>query len=561
MVTKANKPVAAKKTKAKPAGNGLKAFSLHSRNESETPTMRTLNATLGANPSFNFVGVDAVKDLDPETAARGFLEHALASEATPGFAAPKADATPSEFRSLGTESIPLTGTRIVKFRQTFNKIPVYGSLVTVELDDSNDLVGINSTLGTPSGVDPVAKKSPAEALKAVKDYPGHKKNLDGIVPRTYYYYQAARAKWCLVFIFEDVPVVPTSKGPSPVLMDYIVDANTGKVIAALPRTPTAVATETDKDGLGVARKFEVDLTGNVKTLNVQTFDFKFKDPSVDAQSLPGKPIKNPPKFPPAAVSAHANAEAVSKFLRQVLKRNNIDNKGGLMKSSINCVDASDSPDGKEWINAFWNGDQMVYGQRHDGTGFLSMSVDLDVVGHEMFHGVTDMTSRLEYALQPGALNESYSDIFGIIISNFGMADTRHWNWDIGARLQPNGDPFRNMEKPRLYGQPDTMKDFKVLPNTPRGDNGGVHTNSGIHNKAAFNVLTSVNAGALVFTPAESAAIFYLALTQRLGRTSQFIDSRNAVLDSARSLFRTLSTAALAVKVSAIGAAYDAVGIK
>jgi Zn-dependent metalloprotease len=572
MVTRASRPVAAKnvkakaKAKAKPAGNGLKAFSLHSRNESETPTMRTLNATLSASPSFNFVGVDAVKALDPETAARGFLEHALASEATPGFAAPKADSTPSEFKSLGTESIPLTGTRTVKFRQTFNKIPVYGSLVTVELDESNDLVGISSALGTPSAVDPVAKKSPAEALKAVKAYPGHKKDLDGIVPRTYYYYQAARSRWCLVFIFEDVPVVATTKGPSPVLMDYIVDANTGKVIAALPRTPTAVASETDKDGLGQARKFEYDLVGKVKTLNdrtlnVQTFDFKFQDPSVNWQALPGKPIKNPPKFPPSAVSAHANAEAVSTFLRNVLKRNNIDNKGGVMKSSINCVDASDSPDGKEWINAFWNGDQMVYGQRHDGASLLSMSVDLDVVGHEMFHGVTDMTSRLEYALQPGALNESYSDIFGIIISNFPNADTRTWKWDIGAGLQPNGDPFRNMKKPSLFGQPESMKDFKVLPNTPRGDNGGVHTNSGIHNLAAYNVLTAVDAGVLVFTPSESAAIFYLALTQRLGRTSQFIDSRNAVLDSARSLFRTLSTAALAVKVTAIGAAYDAVGIK
>jgi len=568
MVTKAKKRVAAKSAGAgaRPQGNGLKTFSLHSRNESETPTMRTLNATLTANPSFHFVGVQGVRALDPETAARGFLDHALASEATPGFTAPKADAAPSEFRSLGTESIPLTGTRTVKFRQNFNKIPVYGSLVTVELDESNDLVGISSALGTPSGVDPVAKVAPADALKAVRDYPGHTKNLDGIVPRLYYYYQASASRWRLVFIFEDVPVVPTTRGPSPVLMDYVVDARSGKVIAALPRTPTAVATETAKDGLGVARTFQCELAGKVKTLNdatlnVQTFDFKFQDPAANAQALPGKPIRNPPKFPPSAVSAHANAEAVSTFLRKVLKRNNIDNKGGLMKSSINCVDASDSPDGKEWVNAFWNGQQMVYGQRHDGKGFLSMSVALDVVGHEMFHGVTDMTSRLEYALQPGALNESYSDIFGIIILNVGNADTRKWTWQIGAGLQADGSPFRDMAEPSKHGQPDHMKNFRVMPNTPRGDNGGVHTNSGIHNKAAYNVLTAVAAGALVFTPAQSAAIFYLALTQRLGRTSQFVDSRNAVVDSARSLFRTLSTADLAVKVSAIQSAYAEVGIK
>src|SRR4051794_10687442 len=102
MVTRASKPAAARKSKARPVGNGLKTFSLHSRDESETPAMRALNATLAANPSFNFVGVDALKALDPETAARGFLEHALASEATPGFAAPKAGSTPSEFKTLGT---------------------------------------------------------------------------------------------------------------------------------------------------------------------------------------------------------------------------------------------------------------------------------------------------------------------------------------------------------------------------------------------------------------------------------------------------------------------------
>ena len=75
-----------------------------------------------------------------------------------------------------------------------------------------------------------------------------------------------------------------------------------------------------------------------------------------------------------------------------------------------------------------------------------------------------------------------------------------------------------------------MDDFQVLPNTRAGDWGGVHTNSGIHNKAAFNLLTAENDdGTLTLTPAEVAAVFYLALTQRLSRTSQFIDSRRAAV--------------------------------
>jgi Zn-dependent metalloprotease len=244
----------------------------------------------------------------------------------------------------------------------------------------------------------------------------------------------------------------------------------------------------------------------------------------------------------------------------VVKRNNIDNQGGLMRSSINCVDGSESPDGKEWVNAFWNGEQMVYGQRHDGAGFLSMSVKLDVVGHEMFHGVTGMTSRLEYVFQSGALNESYSDIFGVIIANLPNPDPRTWNWQIGAGLQPNGDPFRDMSDPTLHRQPAHMRDFRVLPNTRAGDHGGVHSNSGIHNKAAFNILIAVKGGALVFKPEGAAAFFYLAVTQRLSRTSQFTDSRTAVLDSARTLFRNLAPGALAEKISAIEDGFTAVGI-
>lgn len=566
----ATKKVAAKKPTANLrrgalAGNGLKMFALHSLDDASKPAMANLEATRSSSPAFSFAASTGATNIDPETAARGYLDQALASKATPGFTAPIADQTPSEFKSLGTESVPLTGTTIVKFRQNFGKIPVYGSLVTVELDDDNNLIGINSALGKPASVPPVATISAADAVKAAAKYPGYTKDLTQAVPRLNYYYDVAESKWRLVFILEDVPVVPTTKGPTPVLMDFVVDAHSGKVVAAVPRTPTVAVKGPAVDGLGKSRTIESDKTGTANllkdsTLNVQTFDFKFNDPVRQPGALPGTPIKNPPTFAPSAVSAHANAEAVSVFLRTVLKRNNIDNQGGLMRSSINCVDTDNSPDGKEWVNAFWNGSQMVYGQRHNGSSFLSMSVALDVVGHEMFHGVTDMTSRLEYALQSGALNESYSDIFGVIIANQPNPDMLTWNWKIGAGLQANGSPFREMSNPPAYGQPDNMTNFKVLPNTRNGDNGGVHTNSGIHNKAAYNILVSVKGAKLVFTPEEVAAFFYLALTQRLSRTSQFADSRSAVFASARTLFRKLTPVALAEKISAIEAGFSAVGI-
>src|SRR4029453_11961268 len=96
-----------------------------------------------------------------------------------------------------------------------------------------------------------------------------------------------------------------------------------------------------------------------------------------------------------------------------------------------------------------------------------------------------------------------------------------------------------MSNPTLFDQPAHMKDFKVLPNTWRGDWGGVHVNSGIHNKAAYLILTAVDSsGKLMFAPQEIASVFYLALTQHLSRTSQFRDSRRAVLLAAQTFFRT-----------------------
>jgi Zn-dependent metalloprotease len=237
-----------------------------------------------------------------------------------------------------------------------------------------------------------------------------------------------------------------------------------------------------------------------------------------------------------------------------------------MNSSVNCVVVSARRPGdppRQWRNAFWNGTQMVYGQTVQGNGtLLSMSIDLDVVGHEMFHGVTDSTSKLAYMFQSGALNESYSDIFGTIIANFSNPNILSWTWEIGSGLGAGGAAIRDMSNPKRFGQPEKMADFRILPNTRNGDSGGVHINSGIHNKAAFNVMTSVDAsGQTLFTPEQIAGIFYLALTQQLSMTSQFIDSRRAVIISAQSLLRDLSPAELDARVDAIGAAYDAVGIK
>ena len=140
----------------------------------------------------------------------------------------------------------------------------------------------------------------------------------------------------------------------------------------------------------------------------------------------------------AAVSAHVNASVVDNFLRSVLMRDGIDDKGMNLESIVNVTwDEAEPP--PEWHNAVWYENRMWYGQtQKDDGSFSSFSRFLDVIAHELMHGVTQHTSDLIYRDQSGALNESFSDIFGIVISNwhnFGEnGNVEAWNW--GDRIWP-----------------------------------------------------------------------------------------------------------------------------
>ncbi|HMN61322.1 MAG TPA: M4 family metallopeptidase, partial [Anaerolinea sp.] len=134
-------------------------------------------------------------------------------------------------------------------------------------------------------------------------------------------------------------------------------------------------------------------------------------------------------------------------------------------------------------NAFWDGTQMVYGQ-----GFAGAD---DVVAHELTHGVTEYTSNLTYVFQSGAINEAFSDIFGEFVdqlNNSRNTDNLGTLWRIGEDLPgyPNG--IRDMKNPLTFGDPDKVTSpnyyCKALTVT-NNDNGGVHHNSGILNKAAY----------------------------------------------------------------------------
>lgn len=577
-----SRKTAARKTPAKAikatVGNGMHRFAVHTEGKVATGAKRVLapKPTVATRGAAAARAVAAASAQDPETAAYAYLQRALKSDDMPEFSDPQGTGAASEFQRLGTETVALTNTRTVKYRQTVNKVPIYGSLVTVELDENNRCLAINSSLGAPKNLSAVAKIAPQQALDVAAKAAGQKAADLKSTPRLNYYFDNGKQSWALAYIVENVPKRSRSEKAmghaQAAVFDYVVNANTGKLIAELPRTASAAVVEKGVDGLGVERSFTVERNSATRTLrnaelNIWTYAFRFKDPSVDADLLPGSAVKRkPPKaWPPAAVSAHANAEIVGRFLRDVVLRNGIDNAGGPMVSTVDCVVADESDTPREWLNAYWDPGlkQMVYGQRvrPGGKPPLTIAAMLDIVGHEMFHGVTDGTARLEYAAQSGAMNESYSDIFGVLIQNATEPDRSKWQWQVGIGFSADDEPLRDMKSPEKCDQPSHMDDYLVTGKPAEGNDwGGVHTNSGIHNHAAYRVMIAKSGGQPLFSHRDLSALFYLALTQHLTRTSEFADSRRALLLVARTLFRNDAPVVLRRKTRAIETAFNAVGI-
>jgi bacillolysin len=225
---------------------------------------------------------------------------------------------------------------------------------------------------------------------------------------------------------------------------------------------------------------------------------------------------------PTAISAHYNGGLAYDYYKNTFNRNSINGQGGNIQSIINITD-----NGAAMDNAFWNGEAMFYG--NGASAFFPLARGLDVAGHEMTHGVVQATANLEYQGQSGALNESFADIFGAMIDRN--------DWLIGedvvkTAVFPSG-ALRNLQDPHNGGtglgsngwQPNHTNEQY----TGTQDNGGVHINSGIPNRAYYLFATAIG-------KADAEKIFYRALTTYLVRSSQFTDLRAAVLQASQDLF-------------------------
>ncbi len=238
-------------------------------------------------------------------------------------------------------------------------------------------------------------------------------------------------------------------------------------------------------------------------------------------------------------------------------RNSIDNKGLLLNSTVHYQ--------KGYDNAFWNGEQMVYGDGDEDLPvaerlFNRFTIALDVIGHELTHGVTQFEANLAYWEQPGALNESFSDVFGSLVKQYQRQQTAgQADWIIGEGLftpNVNGVGIRSMKAPGtayddpVLGkdpQPAHMKDYV----TTVEDNGGVHINSGIPNRAFY--VTAITIGGNAWEKA--GRIWYKTLADKLSSNSKFQDAADRTFEAAGELFGTDSLEQNAVKTG-----WAAVGI-
>jgi Zn-dependent metalloprotease len=228
-------------------------------------------------------------------------------------------------------------------------------------------------------------------------------------------------------------------------------------------------------------------------------------------------------------------EATYRLYRDEFGRDSVDGKGMELVSTVHYSSNFD--------NAFWNGAQMVYG---DGSGHLfevgALTKAIDVIGHELTHAVTQFTAGLEYGSQPGALNESFSDVFGSLVKQHKLgqtADQADWLIGEGTLVPSLGKALRSMAQPGTAWsndrQPATMADYVDLPDDtdPANDNGGVHINSGIPNHAFYLAATKIGGNAWE----KAGKIWFEALTGGgITPEADFEAAAKATQDAAASLF-------------------------
>jgi Zn-dependent metalloprotease len=298
--------------------------------------------------------------------------------------------------------------------------------------------------------------------------------------------------------------------------------------------------------VALAGKAEISLLAVVagKQRIVYSADYK--------SNLPGRVVRQEGDLPTndAAVDeAYDGAGLTYDLYWDIYQRNSIDGAGMRLDSTVHYQ--------KGYDNAFWDGKQMVYGDGDEDLPpaqrlFNRFTIALDIISHELTHGVTQHTGNLNYWGQPGALNESFSDVFGSLVKQRKLGhQTKDADWIIGQGLfteNVNGVGIRSMKAPgTAYDDPVLGKDpqpthMDNYVNTME-DNGGVHINSGIPNRAFY--LAAIEMGGFAWE--KTGQIWYITLRDRVKTTTTFQEAADLTYATAGELFGVNSLEQQAVK--------------
>jgi vibriolysin len=467
--------------------------------------------------------VDA--DVDSQTSSTQGSSLAVAAEGR-GLSAIKSQ-RPEFLRGAGELSTKRTlvdekGKSHERLSQSFRGVPVFAAQAIVHLNDDGSISSITDALARDLKVDTTPKLRTAEAEQIAIAQVGGSRALKAD-PKSDLQILAENGGARLTYRVQLEAV--TAKG-EPSMPNLFIDAHTGEVVKQFDNLKT---------------------TKNRKTYN-----------GGNRTTLPGTLVRSEGQAPvsDAVVNqAHDNAGLTYDYYFSQFGRDSYNGTGGVLTSTVHHD--------RNYVNAYWNGTQMVYG---DGNGVDSGPLTvLDVVGHELTHAVTDTSSDLVYSGESGALNEAMSDVFGASIEAYRDGAVSGNTWKIGEECwtpATAGDALRYMNDPALAG------DYDYYPTryTGTSDNGGVHWNSGIAN-LAFKLLvtggshprgkTSTVVPALDANPVASihkgAAIFYRANTVYLTPGSTFSEARGATAQAATDLYG-------AAAADAVNAAWTAVGV-
>ncbi|MET8569971.1 M4 family metallopeptidase [Streptomyces sp. NPDC004783] len=470
----------------------------------------------------------------------------------------------SDLRTLKTTAVGRQSA--VRFQQKHHGVPVFGAQYAVQTeaaDGGQKVLSTTGTLYTGLTVSTAPKVTSATARQRMFSLDARLRAVEG----------ARTAEHGLVVLPDahggtlawHFTVTGARADGSPVRQEVYVDARVGGIalsydgIDAADATPVA-ATGVRMDGTEAALNANREADGSYTLVDstramfprtggqIRTYDAQRKNYTLVA----GGPVtddvplvtSSAQRFDGAnttsgAVDAHLNAAKVYEYLKDRLGRDGIDGKGGSIHSVVNVA-----ANGKDYANAFWDGSKMVYGHMNG----VPLSVGLDVVGHEMTHGVTEHSAGLVYLNQPGALNEAISDYFGNAIetADKGVAMSDPTSGLVGEYLCNGTEPLDECALRDLNDGRDARKDY--LPITLDVDNGGVHYNSTIVGGALWDMRKTID-------PKLADRIVYQAAENYLTPLSGFTDMRNAVTLAAKSL--KVSEADMA----AIGKAFDDHGIE